>query len=160
RAGWQYRGQWFWLESTANEETTRRSILKLEQIFAAYELMLPPKTQPDRPPRILLWGSMTEYRDYLKERGLTIDHPAFFSPSDNLIVAGSELGRYASELTKIRAKHDELLKKYKKLDDDLKAQLRENSRKYKQEGAANSQLQLVNRLTKKEFDAEAAAVER
>lgn len=160
RLGWQYRGPWFWLESTAAEETTRRSILKMEQIFAAYQLMLPAKTQPDRPPQVLLWGSMTEYRDYLKLHRLNIDHPAFFSPADNLIVAGSELGRYASELAKIRKKHDELLKRYKNLDDDLKRQLRENSKQYRQQGAGNAELQRLNLLSKQRFDREAETVGR
>jgi hypothetical protein len=160
RAGWQYDGQWFRLESTAAEDTTRRSILKMEQMFAAYQLMLPPKTQPKSPPRVLLWGSMTEYRDYLKLRGLTIDHPAFFSPSDNLIVAGSELGRYASELTKIRAKHDELLKRYKELDLDLTKQLQANSEDFKKQGAAKADLQRVNLLARRKFADEVTAVGR
>ena len=41
-----YAGKWFSLDSTADEQTTRRVIVRVEQIFAAYRQMLAPRDPP------------------------------------------------------------------------------------------------------------------
>ena len=38
-----YRGSWFTLLSTADEESTRRCVVRMEQIFRAYRTLLPPR---------------------------------------------------------------------------------------------------------------------
>ena len=40
---WNYTGSWFTRESTADELMTRRVIVRLGQIFAAYRQVLPPR---------------------------------------------------------------------------------------------------------------------
>ena len=41
-----YAGKWFTLDSTADGRLTRRIIVRVEQIFAAYRQMLSPRRHP------------------------------------------------------------------------------------------------------------------
>ena len=87
------------VDSTAEEETTRRSILRIEQIFSAYSEILPPRrTRPAAPLHIKLFGAMPQYQSCLAGLGLSVENPAVFVPSQNLLVAGSELSAYAEQL--------------------------------------------------------------
>jgi len=112
RVRWHYIGQWFTLYSTADEETTRRSVVRIEQIFRAYRQLLPPKTNRRETLKIRLLGSMDEYGDYLKELDLSIKNPAFFLAERNLIIAGSELTRFARHLAITRQRHEAIRKQY------------------------------------------------
>ena len=40
-----YRSKWFTLDSTADDQNTRRVIVRAEQIFAAYRQILPPRSE-------------------------------------------------------------------------------------------------------------------
>ena len=93
------------LDSTADEETTRRSIVRIEQMFAAYCEILPRRTRPVSPLRVKLFGSMSEYNDFLKSLGLNIENPAIFIADENLLAAGSELSAYGQQLQAVRARH-------------------------------------------------------
>ncbi len=59
---WKYDGPWFALESTASEAMTRRSIVRLEQIFAAYRQVLPPRTKSPQRLTIRIFGGSDQYR--------------------------------------------------------------------------------------------------
>lgn len=155
-----YRSEWFRLESTADDETTRRSIVRIEQVFGFYRLLLPPTVLPAQTPRILLFGSAAEYREYVLRQGWKIDNPAFFSPRDNLVVAGSELSRFAAELQKIRGRHEELANKYARLKVDLPARLRDESLRLKRQGAQGDELQKLNVMCRQRLDAEIVEVDR
>jgi hypothetical protein len=119
-----YRGGWFTLESTADEATTRRSIVKIEQTFRAYRLVLEPRTKELRNLRIVLHGSMDEYRTYLATLGLEIANPAYYSIAQNEIVAGSDLSQYAAELAKAEAQNEATRKEYAALDKEMPAKLK------------------------------------
>ena len=94
------------VDSTADKETTRRSISRIEQIFAAYREILPPRrTRPAAPLRIKLFGAMQQYQAYLADLGPHVENPAVFVPSRNLLVAGSELSAYAEQLQGVRQRH-------------------------------------------------------
>ena len=41
----RYRGPWFTLTSTADDERTRRCVVRIEQIFRAYRTLLPPRIE-------------------------------------------------------------------------------------------------------------------
>jgi len=114
-----YVGKWFTLLSTAEEETTRRSVVRIEQIFRAYCQVLPPRIRRRGTLRIVLLGSMDEYHDYLHRHNLAVDNPAFFLTEQNVIVAGSELTRFARHLAASRARHERIREKYEELNDDL-----------------------------------------
>lgn len=97
------------VDSTAEEQTTRQSILRIEQIFAAYSEILPPRrAHPAAPLQINLFGAMQQYHGFLEPFGLRIENPAVYIPSKNLLAAGSELSSYAEQLKAVRKRHDEL----------------------------------------------------
>jgi hypothetical protein len=108
------------VDSTAEEQTTRQSIVRIEQIFAAYAEILPPwHPRPAVPLEIHLFGAMQPYHDFLKRQGLQIDNPAVYIPSKNLLAAGSELSAYAEQLKDVLRRHAELRKEYKDLGDQM-----------------------------------------
>jgi hypothetical protein len=102
---WQYMGQGFSLESTADEPTTRRAIVRIEQTFSAYRQILPPRRVSQYRPQIVLFGATSQYRDFLEGRGLKITNPAFFLADFNVIVAGSDMNAFAAEMEKVHRQH-------------------------------------------------------
>lgn len=118
-----YDGPWFTMLSAADEQTTRRCIVRVEQTFRAFRQLLPPRIRRAASFQIVLYGSSSEYRAALERWQVEIEHPAFYSPERNVIVAGTDLDRFAVELAKsleenektrkqllsLRSAHDELL---------------------------------------------------
>ena len=66
------------MDSTLGEATTRYMLVKVQQMFTAYRQLLPPRTEPRRPLRLMLFGSLDDYRSELARRGLKIDNPAVY----------------------------------------------------------------------------------
>src|SRR2546421_330770 len=62
RAGLAYASEQFALRSGATEDTIRLVAVRLEQIYAAFARVLPPRTVDDKPTTILLMPSLAEYR--------------------------------------------------------------------------------------------------
>ncbi|QDU27331.1 hypothetical protein ETAA8_24180 [Anatilimnocola aggregata] len=114
-----YDGPWFRVDSTTDEETTRRCVVRIEQIFRAYRMVLPPKGRPPEPLTVRLFGSLDEYRAELRRMKLNIKNPAFYSTRQRTILAGSDLNTYAEHLTEIRSHHEELRKTWQKFDVDF-----------------------------------------
>jgi hypothetical protein len=102
---WTYQGQWFSLESTADESMTRRVIVRLEQVFAAYRQLLPPRRTETGRVHVRIFGSGDAYRAALKELGLEIENPAVFLTDRNEILAGSEMNRFDAELAHVNRQH-------------------------------------------------------
>ncbi len=122
---WQYQGDWFSLDSTADEQTSRRSIASIEQVFMAFRQILPPRQSPQRRLRIELFGSTEQYRNFLRGCGLEIENPAFFVADFNLLAAGSEMNRFVAELAKVRQKHQAVLEDYDRQLKDLPNRLKQ-----------------------------------
>ncbi len=129
---WNYQGQWFSLESTADELMTRRLIVRLGQIFTAYRQLVPARWSGGGRIHIRVFGSTEQYRSALAESGLSIQNPAVYLADRNLILAGSELNRFDAELAQVNRQHHEIREQFdalvadvpnrvKKLGDDLKA---------------------------------------
>ncbi|MEX0675813.1 MAG: DUF1570 domain-containing protein [Pirellulales bacterium] len=127
---WNYQGSGFSLECTANELMTRRLIVRLEQIFAAYRQLVPPQWSGRGRVDIRVFGSIEQYRTALEESDLRINNPAVYLPDRNLILAGSEVNRFDVELAKVNRQHHEIREqldalvadapaRVKKLGDDL-----------------------------------------
>lgn len=135
-----YRGRWFNLQSNADESTTRRIIVRVEQIFTAYRQILAPRTEPKRPLRLVVLRSMEEYHAYLARLGLKIRGPACFIQEQNLVVAGSELARYAAEMAKVKGQHDQLRADLERLEQELPARLEKIGRRLREEGAPKSEI--------------------
>jgi hypothetical protein len=131
RVLWNYRGDYFTLESTANELMTRRLIVRLGQIFTAYRQLLPPRASGGSRVDIRLFGSTEQYRAALDELGLRINNPAVYLADRNVILAGSDVNRFEAELADVNRRHGEIRQqldalvadapsRVKKLGDDLK----------------------------------------
>ena len=129
---WNYQGQWFSLESTADEVMTRRLIVRLGQIFTAYRQLVPPRWHDSGRVHIRVFGSNQQYRTALAELGLVIPNPAVYLADRNLILAGSELNRFDAELAQVNRQHHEIREQFdalvadvpnrvKKLGEDLEA---------------------------------------
>ncbi len=131
----RYRGRWFDLESTADEPTTRRIIVRADQVFTAYRQLLPARVEPPRPLRLVILQSRDEYRVFLARLGLHFDNPACYLQEANLVVVGSDLGRHASTLSRIESRHKAIREELEQLEQALPerlaalgAQLREQGR--------------------------------
>ena len=150
---WQYDGIWFSLESTADQQTTRRAIVRLEQVFTAYRQMLPPRLQTSKRLQVLLFGASDQYREHLRTLGLDIGNPAVFAANLNLIVAGSDTERFRDELAKVRRQHQNLL-------DELDEQIADGAKRrktlreqLKASGFPEDQIQNVLLAEQKKWDA-------
>ncbi len=124
KTAFRYEGGLFTLESNVNEDLFRRAAVRLAQVYNAYARTLPPRQHAAKPTTILLAGSLADYQVLLKERGYTFFNPAFYDPSRNQIVCGSDLERLGGQLEAARREHQ-------KLRDDLKLREAELTKLYK-----------------------------
>jgi hypothetical protein len=140
-AAWRrYRGRWFLLDSTADEAGTRRIIVRVEQLFTAYRQLLHPRHEPARPLRLVVLGSQEEYHAYLARRGLHLRNQACFILRENLLVAGSELARFAAEIANITAAHDALRTELDALERKLPGRLREYAKQLQESGRPRTEI--------------------
>ncbi len=129
-----YDGPWFRVDSTTDEETTRRCVVRIEQIFRAYRMVLPAQGRPPAPLMVRLYGSLDEYRAELRRLKLNITNPAFYSTRERTILAGSDLDTYARHLAEIRRDHEALRKTWQQFDLDFSKQLPDEVAKLKAAG--------------------------
>jgi hypothetical protein len=121
---WHYQGNLFSLESTADELMTRRLIVRLGQIFTAYQQLFPPRWIASGRLHIRIFGSTDQYREALKEVGLEIKNPAVFLADKNMILAGSEMNRFDAELAQINRQHRQIKQQLDALAADMPARLK------------------------------------
>lgn len=160
QAGWQYRGPWCQVESHADEETTRRAIVRIEQAFAGFTHVLPPRTQPARPLDIVLCASTAEYRQRLEKAGLRIANPAVYLAKGNTIIAATDLDQYAAQVNQIRAAHDEQRHQHDALREKLAAQLARERRELEARGVDPAEIRRLLARTRRQFEVEIAALEQ
>jgi hypothetical protein len=106
-----YQSAHFKLVARTSPELARLAAIHLEQIYDAYARYLPPRAAEAAPTTILLTGSLAEYQALARSRGLNLFNLAFYDPSRNQVVCGSDLERLRDELEKGRAYHAGLLQK-------------------------------------------------
>ncbi len=104
-----YEGKWFVLRCNAGDEAARRAVVRMEQIFRAYSLLLPAATKPRSQLTIRLYGAQDDYQAEIQRRGLRIENPAFYSQRSNLIVAGSDIASFSQLLGRTRQKNNATL---------------------------------------------------
>ncbi len=114
---------WLLVDSTADEEMTRRSIERIEQVFAAYREILPPRVAAQHPLTIQLFGTMQEYQAFLIGRGLHVENPAVFLAGENRLAAGSELSALARFLAEKRQRLAQIRRDYDLQTGRMKAEL-------------------------------------
>ena len=118
-----YAGPWFALTSTADDEQTRRCLVRIEQLFRAYRTLLPPRVERPRRLRVELFGSLDQYRDRLRERDFDLENAAFYSPREATILAASDLNLFAERLAQVRRQHEEVRQDLARIDDGHGAKL-------------------------------------
>jgi len=147
-----YRGKWFTLQSTVDEPTTRRLIVRVEQIFTAYRQILPPRVEPARAMRLVALGSMDEYYRYTRRLGLNIRNRACFLRDDNMVVAGSELARFAAQLEQAKTRHAQLRADLKKLEERRNEHLAAVARQLKASGLPPKEIARLLVTERRAFD--------
>jgi hypothetical protein len=115
RTAWRYTGPWFVIESTADEPMTRQCVVRVEQVFRAYRQLFPTRQPQSTGLRLLLLGSMDQYRAFLRSSGFSVSTSAFYSPSENIIVAGSDLNAFSSRLDQAREANERTRQEYGEL---------------------------------------------
>jgi hypothetical protein len=112
-------GGHFTLVSNVNKEVFRRSAERLALLYNAYAHTLPARQPSGKPTLILLAGTQTDYQSLLKERGLNIFNPAFYDPTRNEVVCGTDLDRLGAQLEQARKDNDKVAEELKKRRKDL-----------------------------------------
>jgi hypothetical protein len=99
---------------------------------------------------------MDQYRAYLREAGLAIASPAFYSASENLVVAGGQLNSYARRLRQVRAGNEETRRQYELLKDNFPKRLATVTDQLRQRGYRDSEIEeeakLRTAIWQREYD--------
>jgi hypothetical protein len=118
--GRRYTSEHFRLESTGSEELTRRSAVRLEQIYTAFVRFLPPTAQAPDPTLIMLATDWDEYLALLGRSGQAhLLNPAVYDPRANRILCGSDLKRLGSELQTVTIHHSQQLATLKQYEESV-----------------------------------------
>lgn len=106
----RYESEFFALVCTGSEELTRRSAVRLEQVYTAFAHVLPPTVKDARPTTLMLATDAREYRSLLRARGAgDVLNPAVFDPRTNHVLCGSDLTPLGSELQAAQVHHAQQL---------------------------------------------------
>lgn len=161
RRFWRYHGPWFQLDSTADEEITRRAVVRIEQVFAGYRAFLRPRREPKSRLKIILLGTMEEYREVARRKlSFDIKNPAFYLAKENLILAGSDLARFASEWKRTTQYHEALVVRQEQLAAEVEASLAEISRQLEAAGVPDNKRKQVLRAAKVQAEQELTQLHR
>jgi hypothetical protein len=118
--GLEYRSTHFRLVSNAKPAVVQLAAIHLEQIFAAYARSLPPRTLKAPLTTVLLTRSLADYQAIARKRGLNILNPAFYDPTTNEVVCGSDLEKQCEDRDRVRNHHADLAAKIKERKAALK----------------------------------------
>ncbi len=137
-----YRSKWFTLDSTADDQNTRRVVVRAEQIFAAYRQTVPPRTESSQLPRLVVLGSMDQYQSLLAKLGLKtkIENPACFLEDQNVVVVGSDLTQLAAVTSQITAQNAQLRRDLRDLEGRLADRLRAVADNLHKSGLSNGEI--------------------
>ena len=137
-----YGSKWFTLDSTADDQNTRRVIVRAQQIFAAYRQIVPPRSESSPPPRLVVLGSMDQYQSLLTKLGLKtkIENPACFLEDQNVVAIGSDLTRLAAVTAQITAQNAQLRRDLCDLESRLADRLRVVAENLRKSGLAGGEI--------------------
>jgi hypothetical protein len=115
--------------------------VRAEQIFRAYRQLLPPSREHRTGLRLVIFGSTDEYQRHLRESGLAIAGPAWFSKTQNLVVAGGELNAFSRRLQQTQTQNEEVRRQYKALRSSFPARLASLIQQMKERGYSAAQIE-------------------
>ena len=101
----RYESDQFVLVAATQDDVTRRAAVRLEQIYAAFARILPPRHTAQRPTTVLLAGQMSTYRALIGPTAGSLLNPAIYDPAANRIVCGSDLVRLDRQLDAAQKTH-------------------------------------------------------
>jgi len=104
QTAWAFDSQFFILTTNLREPLAVLVTLQLEEIFRAISNLIPPKI-PGRPTRIRIWADQAGYLRAVARDQPNLEHPAFYDPLTNRILAGTDLARIESEAADLRIHH-------------------------------------------------------
>ncbi|MBA4191154.1 MAG: hypothetical protein C0467_24505 [Planctomycetaceae bacterium] len=106
----RYESDYFFLDSTGSEELTRRSGVRLEQVYTAFTRFLPPTVKDGRPTRIMLATDREEYKTLLGPLGESfLLNPAVYDRENNQVLCGHDLKQLGEQLDQARIHHAQQL---------------------------------------------------
>jgi hypothetical protein len=155
---WTYeKNAWFRLESHAEEELTRRAVVRLEQMFNAFAEILPPRVVAGAPKdqlRIYLFSTKYSYLDFQKKYGQKLQNPAIYLAKPNILAAGDELRSLTKEIAEIRAKNNAVALRYKKEAAEVPKKIDEYSKELLAQGSPKQEINRLIALMRKRVDAD------
>lgn len=144
REGWNYQSPWFDLESRMDEELTRRAVVRIEQMFAAFGVILPASSasRKDRL-KIELFETKDSYSAFQKKHGVKLRHPAFYLREQNILAAGDDLSLLAQNLANVRVKNAATKKSLDDLTKEIPKRLQQAVQDFTQQGRSPEEIKLL-----------------
>lgn len=106
----RYESDYFFLDSTGSEELTRRSAVRLEQLYTAFARFLPPTVKDARLTKIMLATDKEEYKALLGPLGEAfLLNPAVYDRTRNEVLCGHDLKQLGDQLDQARIHHAQQL---------------------------------------------------
>ncbi len=144
REAWYYQSPWFDLQSRMDEELTRRAVVRIEQMFAAFTVILPSSNAPRKDRlKIELFDTNDSYIAFQKQCGVKLRHPAFYLREQNILAAGADLSVLAQNLANVQIKNAATKKKLGELTKDLPLELNKAAQGYRQQGRSPEEVKLL-----------------
>lgn len=101
----QFQGPFFELLSNVQEPLLRLVVVRLEEIFSAYVKTLGKRQKPEKPVRIVLFRTLSEYRHWQQKQGIPILNPAVYNAKNGEIHVGSDIDLQTLQLQELRSTH-------------------------------------------------------
>ena len=112
----QYDSKYLIVESDLPEATLREVVVRLEDVFELLTHKLRPKSPVEKPLRIVVFNGLAEFQSWQKKSGQALHGLACYDAKFDGVAAGTEIGRLAGELEKVKLDHQD---KSRRLDEFL-----------------------------------------
>ena len=116
---WKYTGQKFSLLTTARPEIAELCALQLDEVFSAFERLLPPR-QESGPVTILVTSSTEEWQALCKARGRAVLNPAWCDTTTGEVGLGTDQTKLDARMEELRAQHARHLAELQTRGDELR----------------------------------------
>jgi hypothetical protein len=162
---WRYESATFTFESTADAASSRDAVVRLEEVFNAFELLVPAtvRAADAARPKVRICGSAAEYRDVQQALGVRLENPALYAAGQRLVAAWSDLpdvaARQAAAAEANAAAAKSLKDRDRELPDRLRALAADLERAKLAPAARDQIVQQVRARWKKERDAEVVRID-
>lgn len=158
-ARFRYEGDWFSLESDCDEAITRRCVVRVEQMFRAYRVLLPPRIDNPARVEIRIFDDVERYRQNLRQLQLPLSNLAVYVGEQNLVLAGSDLSALSERLDQLQLHLQKLSTQSKLLEQAHASSLARQSQLLREKGFSSAEIATELRLRKNAFEAERAEMQ-